>query len=97
MPKLNFSALRQEAAIADAARQSAAENRTRLIDNVYAYAYETSRDGILTLLRLAHLSMVSEDFPSEVPTQNEFSVDRPRACPANGEQRPLVGIPVKGL
>jgi hypothetical protein len=72
MPKLNFSALRQEAAIADTARQSAAANRKRLIDNVYAYAYETSWEGILTLLRLAHLSMVSEGVPSEVPTQNEF-------------------------
>ncbi|MNU36403.1 hypothetical protein D3C71_250180 [compost metagenome] len=72
MAKLNFGDLRREAAIADAARQSAAANREHLIDNVYAYAYETSREGILTLLRLAHLSMVSEGFPTEVPTLNEF-------------------------
>jgi hypothetical protein len=72
MAKLDLNSLRQQAIDADEARKTEAANLKRRVDNVYAYAYETSREGINALLALAQLSLVSEGCPSEVPVRNEF-------------------------
>jgi hypothetical protein len=72
MAKLNFDTLSQKAIKSDTSLKSEAANRKRIIDNVYAYAFETSREGIGALLGLAHLSLVSEGCPSEVPLKNGF-------------------------
>jgi hypothetical protein len=72
MAKLDLNSLRQQAIDADKTRKTEAANRERLVDNVYVYAYETSREGVSALLALAQLSLISEGCPSEVPVRNEF-------------------------
>jgi hypothetical protein len=66
MAKLDLNSLRQQAIIADEARKTKAAFLRSLRDGIYSAAFECSVDGVVTLTTLAHMSLVSEDFPSEI-------------------------------
>ncbi len=71
MAKLDLNRLRQQAINADEARKTEAAFLRSLLDGIYSAVFECSVDGIVALTTLAHMSLVSEGFPSEIRLKGE--------------------------
>jgi hypothetical protein len=65
--RLDFNELRRNAAEAEDARKAALSLKRSLRERIYSAVFECSLDGAVALATMAHLSLVSEGMPAEVP------------------------------
>lgn len=71
MAKIDFNAMRLKADSAKEEAESILAHRRSLVGALHRLIFECSLDGIVALTTFAHMSLISEGFPSEIALGNK--------------------------